>query len=83
MPLGRSVACEYILWNAGAVLAGRRGAATDGALPVYNRLGDCHFAQGGKKISYWAKKNNGPQGWSITIPTFLFDEKLIGPCNID
>lgn len=36
-----------------------------------------------KKKSYWAKKNNGPQGWSITIPTFLFDEKLIGPCNID
>lgn len=49
VPLGRSVACEYILWNAGAVLAGRRGEATDGALPVYNRLGDCHFAQGGKK----------------------------------
>lgn len=37
----------------------------------------------GKELSYWAKKNNGPQGWSITIPTFLSDEKLIGPCHID
>jgi uncharacterized protein YbdZ (MbtH family) len=36
-----------------------------------------------KKLSYWAKKNNRPQGWSITIPTFLSDEKPIGPCNID
>lgn len=82
-----SVACDYVLWNTGAASAGRAGvggAVTDGALPVYNILVvDCHFAQGGKKLSYWAKKNTGPQGWSITIPTFLSDEKLIGPCHID
>lgn len=81
---GKAVVCEYILWKAGAALAEKRGQPQ----MVHFLFTMCWeiatlLPEGEKYYLIGQRKKNRPQGWSITIPTFLSVDKLIGRSNID